>query len=501
MTSPFAAGGPFSDLNAINTDLVESLMIGGDVLNRDTDRANAQDFTHMFGDRILWTPEGGWYIYDEIRWRPDTLAARSDLIGSLADHLSARARIVEDDAERNILRARVRRLEGSGGLAGALKYAESMNAKSLTEMDQNPYLLNCLNGTLDVRTGTMVKRDPGNFITRLAPTAYDPDAVDAVWEKVRHEGFGEDKDQMNFFRRYMGYSLTGDYTMKKFLAMHGPSDAGKSSLVEPFALVLGDVAEGGYTTSWDAEVLQADAQINRYEKLDKARSARLILVGELEKGKRMADGFVKKFTGGNAMDAKALYKGSYTYKPQAKLILDTNYVPKSADPAVHNRLILLPMTHVPKHKDPLIKAHLEESDSAHRAILAWAVKGAKEWWDTRSLGELPWMASALQKYVKSSDVLVNFVDDCFESTDVLNECVPVTTASAMYVAWCYDEGSKAMQRRTWTDAMEERGHLKHRLGMGGATILTGIKVKPLDELSETVRAAVISGKWTGQSGT
>jgi hypothetical protein len=38
--------------------------------------------------------------------------------------------------------------------------------------------------------------------------------------------------------------------------------------------------------------------------------------------------------------------------------------------------------------------------------------------------------------------------------------------------------------------------MKHRLAGGGAMVLTGLKVKPLAELDELVRAAVLSGTWT-----
>lgn len=490
MTSPFTPNGPFADVNAISTENLDAILseTGGET--RDTDRVNALTFTERYGDRVIWTPENGWYVYDETRWRPDTEQYRHELIGQMASHLLQLSLYDEDN--RQILRARVRRLESHGGLLGALRYAEHMNAKSLVDMDTDPYLLNCKNGTLDLRTGKMVPRDSAHFITRYCPTVYDADAVDGVWEKVRHEGLGNNKAQMDFFQRYMGYSLTGDYTMKKFLAMHGPSDAGKSTIVEPFHILLGDVDEGGYVSSWDADVLQADSTINRGEKLNKIRAARLVLVGELEKGKRLADGFVKKFTGGNAMDAKALYKGSYTYRPRAKLILDTNYVPKSADPAVHNRLILMPMTHVPPIKDSRIKAHLEESENAHRALLAWAVRGAMRWWDTKSLGETPWMEAAMSKYVRSSDVLINFVDDCFDHEENAHDCVPATFVHPMYVAWCFEEGSKPMQRRTFMDAMEERGHTKFRIAGGGATVMTGIKLKNVNQYSEHVKAAVLS---------
>jgi putative DNA primase/helicase len=461
---------------------------------RDSDAVNAADFVAMFRDDVLWTPEAGWMVYDGLRWVEDRKQLRSALMTRMCQSMLFRSTVTTNDDERSTLRARVRRLESTNGLSSALKYAEHLVAKSVTEMDLNPYLLNCPNGTFDLRNGERHAHTPKDYITRLCPTYLEPGAVDEIWSRVVHEAFAGDEAKIRFFQRYIGYSLTGDYSMKAFMALHGPSNAGKSTLVEPLHIVLGDLDEGGYVTTWDADVVQADAKINRSEKLNKSKSARLILVGELEKGKHLADGFVKRFTGGNAVDAKALYKGSYTYRPGAKLILDTNYVPRSADPAVHTRLKLLPATHVPKVKDPEIKRHLEESKLAHAAILAWAVAGCMAWWTEKSLGDTPWMEESMAKFVKSSDPLVNFRDDCFVETELMGECVPVATAYPMYTAWCFDEGAKPMQKRSFMDAMEERGHTKYRLPMGGATILTGLKVKSMSELPETVAAAVLSGK-------
>jgi putative DNA primase/helicase len=490
---------PFDGLD-VNTPLPSEEEIADHTfLSRDSDAANAADFVSLNRDEVLWTPEQGWMVYDGLRWVNDLKQLRNGLMTRMCQRMLLRSTLVENDDIRTTLRARVRRLESTAGLGNALRYAEHHVARSITEMDRNPYLLNCPNGTYDPRTGERHKHDPKDLITRFCPTYLELDAHDDVWDRVLHEAFGGDTAKMTFFQRYIGYSLTGDYSMKAFMALHGPSNAGKSTLVEPLQIVLGDVDEGGYVTTWDADVLQADAKVNRNEKMDKARSARLILVGELEKGKHLADGFVKRFTGGNAVDARALYKGSYTFRPGAKLLLDTNYVPRSADPAVHTRLKLLPATHVPVIKDPEIKRHLEENKLAHAAILSWAVRGCMEWWSSRSLGDTPWLDEAMKKFVKSSDALVNFREDCFVETDVMGDCVPAATAVAMYTAWCFEEGSKPMQRRSFMDAMEERGHAKYRLPMGGATILMGLKVKNMGELSDVVKAAVLSGKFVGSN--
>ena len=56
----------------------------------------------------------------------------------------------------------------------------------LSKLDANPLLINFPNGTYDAskRERKLRDHDPKDYITRLCPTEYDPDAKDEVWERV-----------------------------------------------------------------------------------------------------------------------------------------------------------------------------------------------------------------------------------------------------------------------------------------------------------------------------
>ena len=45
------------------------------------------------------------------------------------------------------------------------------------DFDRDGWLLNCLNGTLDLRSGELRPHDPADLISKLAPVAYDPDGA------------------------------------------------------------------------------------------------------------------------------------------------------------------------------------------------------------------------------------------------------------------------------------------------------------------------------------
>lgn len=465
------AGRDQDDANAVPRAVdVELPSVGGSPENpwRATDRANGIEVARFLDGKAFWTPENGWFVFDGRRWAPDAELVRLLLVGEYTDALRRRVTSGEHGGrdEGEVLMARANRIESTGGLNGALDFAKAYVAVGITRLDADPWLLNCPNGTLDLRTGELTKHDPRHLITRITPTPYDPDAADETWDRVRHEALEGDQHRLRLLARFAGYTLTGRTTEKRMLVISGPTNTAKSTITEPLYRALGAVHDGGYATTWDADVVQLDAKVNRAEKLNKVRGARMVLVGELAKGSRMADNFVKQFTGGDTMDARGLYRDSYSYRPQAKLWMATNYVPGSADKALHERLLILPFLHTPTRKDPRVKAHLEDSADAQRAMLAWAVRGCLWWQKETSLGDTPWLDEAKAEYALESDPVLGFVHDRLEQVVGYEDSSLTDDVWLAYQMWSAEYVRNPLKRRPFEAAMKEHGYKRSR-GTGG----------------------------------
>jgi putative DNA primase/helicase len=445
---------------------------GADNPHRSTDRANGIEVARFVDGRVVWTPEAGWFVFDGRRWAPDVELVRTLLVGEFTDLLrrSATSGELESNAAQTAME-RANRIESASGLKNALEFTKSIIAISVTRLDGDPWLLNCPNGTLDLRTGELRNHDASHMITRICPTPYVPDARDETWERVLWEALEGDEARLRLTARFAGYTLTGRTTEKRMLVISGPTNTAKSTVTEPLYHALGAVHDGGYATTWDAEVVQADSRVNRGEKLAKVRGARMVLVGELEKGSRMADGFVKQFTGGDTMDARALYQGSYSFRPSAKLWMATNYVPQSPDRALQERLLLLPFLHEPTVKDPAVKAHLEDDQAAHRAILAWAVRGCLRWRGEGGFGGTPWLDAARSEYALESDPILQFMEDELLHVDDVNDSSHVDDVWWTYEnSWGPQNQQRPLKRRALESALKERGLVKSRVPAKGGTM-------------------------------
>jgi putative DNA primase/helicase len=460
------------------TDRVTEVGTGPDNPHRSTDRANGIEIAAFLDGQAIWVPEAGWHVYDGRRWAPDVEKTNTLLVGAYTDRLRQRATSgLVGPQEAEALMQRATRVESAAGYQGALKFAEPLLAKTITKLDADPWILNCPNGTLNLRTGELRNHASTDLITRVCPTPYDPEARDQTWERVLNEALEGDVAKLRVLARFAGYSLTGRTTEKKMLVISGTTNTGKSTVTEPIYRMLGNIAEGGYATTWDADVVQADQNVNRSEKLNKARGARMVLVGELSKGSRMADNFVKQFTGGDTMDARALYHDSYSYRPTGKLWMATNYVPQSPDKALQERLLLLPFMHEPRVKDPKVKAHLDDDQAAHRAILAWAARACVAWLSESTLGETPWLVAEKRRYALSSDPILDFLETLVrvDTHDESSTCDEIWRYYSL--AWAPDAVPRPLKKRAFDAALEEHGLKKMRApGGSGARRYRGYRI-------------------------
>jgi putative DNA primase/helicase len=156
------------------------------------------------------------------------------------------------------------------GNEGAEKFARhSLDARRITnmlamaeceiyvtpgELDQNPWMLNFLNGTMELRTGTLRPHNPGDYITKLVRYEYCPGAPCDRWLGFLDQimGGGPDASEgeleraqrlTNYLQRALGYSLTGSTIEKAVFILFGSGDNGKSTLLTTFRQLVEEYAQ------------------------------------------------------------------------------------------------------------------------------------------------------------------------------------------------------------------------------------------------------------------
>ena len=377
-----------------------------------TDLGNARRMVRLFRKDIRYCYGWGqWLIWTGIRWEPDATGKIQRLAKATAISIYGEAEKAKTQEKREKLAAWATRSESAAAIKAMIALAESELPITPAELDANPYQLNCLNGTIDLRTGKLHRHRREDFITKLAPVTYDPKAYDEIWARVLNDATGGNLELQEVMQRAFGYSTTGDTAEEVLFLVHGPAATSKSTIIEAIKATLGDYAR---TADFETFVKRRDSGGPRND-IARLAGSRFVVSIEVDEGKQLAEGLVKMITGGDTIAARKLYQESFEFKPAFKLWLVANHAPKvdPDDDAMWRRIHVIPMVcQVPKHlRDAKVKAHLINPAEAGPAILQWLLKGCLDW--QREGLKIPAVVQqATDDYRGSQDSFAEFVSDC-----------------------------------------------------------------------------------------
>ena len=379
-----------------------------------TDLGNAARMVRLFGNDIRYCYAWGqWLVWDGKRWQPDATGeiqrkAKSTALSIYSELPKAKTK---DDREK--LAGWANKSESERAINAMINLAQSEPGIPITpaELDANQYELNCLNGTIDLRTGKLHRHRRKDYITKMAPVRFEPRATNVTWERVLNDATGGNSELKELMQRAFGYSITGDTSEEVLFLIHGPSASGKSTIIEAIKATLRDYA---LTTDFETFIKRRDVGGPRND-IARLAGSRLVVSIEVDEGKHLAEGLVKMVTGGDTVTARKLYQESFEFKPAFKLWLVANHAPKvdPDDDAMWRRIHVIPMVcQVPKDlRDPKVKTHLTNPEVAGPAILQWLVNGCLAW--QRDGLKIPAVVQqATDEYRASQDSFAEFISEC-----------------------------------------------------------------------------------------
>ncbi len=399
-------------------------------------------------------------IWDEKRWRKDDRGEIVERAKKTARSIYSEAAAEPDKESREALSKWARESEKRSRLMDMIALAQSVPGISIapTDLDADPWLLNCCNGTLDLRTGNLLPHKRENNLTKIAPVNYDPAAQSDIWDDFLRTATGDDAELMAFLQRAAGYSLTGDTGEEKLFFIHGPAASGKSTAIEALKATLGEYSA---TADFEAFLKRRDVGGPRND-IARLAGSRFVVSIEVDEGKRLAEGLVKMLTGGDTVTARFLHKEAFEFVPQFKLWLAANHEPKVSDEdtAMWRRILRVPFDHVipDDQRDPTVKAKLKNPRLSGPAILAWAVQGCLAW-QCDGLKVPEKVTAATNEYRQAMDPLTEWFDaHCVLAADAWTSSEAL---SKSYRQWAADNNAKPAEGRGFGQRLKARG-LEHR---------------------------------------
>jgi len=348
-----------------------------------------------------------------------------------------------------------------------------------TELDIHPYLLNCLNGTVDLQTGELRAHRRDDYITKLVHVEYRSKAECPIFLQFLRRIMGDGPDAseadgeravrlVSYLQKVFGYSLTGYVSEKVIFCLFGYGNNGKTTLLEAVRFVLWEyAAQLQIDTLMSHRQRESNASLSDLADL---RGARLVTTSEAEQGGRLAEGKLKYLSAGmGEIKTCRKYENPITFKATHKLFIDANHKPiiRGADQAIWNRLKLIPFC-VTIPPDEIDKSLLEKLKDEAEGILAWIVEGCRRW-RSEGLGDPPEVTKASSVWRSEMSLLKEFIEDCCEVRD--DAFCPVAELRKAYTTWAEENRQK---NPTWFSGFDDEliaeGCRKERRRIGGKQV-------------------------------
>lgn len=442
-----------------------------------TDAGNAELFCHLLGDQLRFDHRrkrwlrwaSHWWIADSdsqvVRLAKDTVRRRYRDAAAIDD-----LREREAEARWAIQSESKVRLDAMLALARA----EKPIADSGEAWDVDPWLLGVGNGVVDLRTGVLRAGDQKDRLTMRTPVEYDRNAECPRWEEFVREVFAGDEEMIDYIRRAVGYSLTGETSEQCHFMCWGGGWNGKTTFQRVQREVMGDY---GANTPFSTLEMSARSQISN--DLAALNGRRLVIASELNEAVRLTEARLKMLAGEDPVTARFLYGELFTFIPVAKFWLSVNHKPIVNDDSTGfwRKVHLIPFTQSFEGRaDKNLKDALR---AEYAGILAWMVRGCLAW-RAEGLPRPTAVTAATAAYRAESDPTATFLRErC-----VVNVACRVK-ASEFYRAyqdWADDAGLKERERLSSTKfgrLMTARFEKKEESG-GNVYIGVGLGVRGME---------------------
>lgn len=452
-----------------------------------TESGNAELFISRHRSQLRYAKHlGKWLVWNEQYWKPDNNGHVTRLALETVRSRYNELKDSNTDNERDRLFNFIKSSESRYKLNALLEIAKDLDGVTIQahDVDSNSWLLNCLNGTIDLETGVLNPHNHQDLLTKQIPVNYSQSAGCPRWEQFLNEVFAGDEGLIDFVHKAVGYSLTGDTREQCFFILHGSGSNGKSVFIDTLQTIMGE-----YSTATTTDTLLEKPVGSIPNDIARLNGMRLVTASETTAGRRLAEGLVKQLTGGDKMTARFLHQEYFDFKPDFKLWLACNHLPviNGNDFAIMRRIHVIPFdVRFNKPDESPEEPHIDSALTGKlraeaEGILRWAVQGCLKW-QTDGLEASGAIRRATSSYQAEMDILGNFIADC---------CIVIpharTSVSDMYEAyskWCFDNGESLLSQRSFGITLAHRRICQSKRGTGGRSIWQGIGLRELNHTED-----------------
>lgn len=454
---------------------------GLDRIEQHGDTIIAEIFSEVTRNQAKFNMDNGcWYVWNEKRYEKDS-AKGAIIDGLMQDFVTAlvmysRTVMPKDPSDSY----EIKKIDAMQKFVGKylnrknyrqiIEAARSANCIKNSDLDADPWLLNCKNGVLDLREKELYPHDPKRLITKMSNFVYDPDKSSEVWEKFIREIMEDDNERIDYLQRLLGYSLQGRNTQEEAYLIYGRTTRnGKGTLMYATCTGFGD-----YAIKTSPETFAAvHGKDSSKPSPDIARldGARLVSMSEPDRGMAWNVALLKKYLGRDTLVGRFLSENPVEFRPEGRLLIDTNHLPRVNDDTLFSsdRIWVIPFNRHfrEEERDVQLKNKLIANDILS-GMLNWMLVGLDKYIaDGERLNRPQSVIDATEEYRNRDDKVGTFFAERLQTFPGYR--VQGKDVYAAYSVWCASNGYRCENKTNFFDALKTRGLLVDSATIEGHT--------------------------------
>jgi len=457
---------------------------GGYLTAGANDEGNAQCVYARVRKHFTFCPATGWLRNAGTHWEARGAEVDLDLI--IPKVLKARRAAAAKEGTSDRVEAIIRASKPSAvNIRNCKSLVKPMLTKDISEFDKSPDELNCTNGVLDLRSGTLTPHNPEKKFTYCVQVPYDPEADQSTWTTWLLEATGGKQEVVDFLQEALGYSFSGRTREEILIYIFGPARGGKGVFTETLLHLLG-IGVLAIEVGMEA-FLEKKYDSSQGFLLAHLKSTRLVVASESKDSHWLDGAKLKRWTGGSLVTCSHKYGKYFSYIPQFKIWLTSNFPPRmdADDTAGWERLrvISFPNSWLGR-EDKMLKERMR-SPEVLKGILAWVVEGAVRWYKRPHKGlQAPKIVTEAGKRARAD---LDWVTAWLEEDGIVNtgqdeDRVSIKRLMDRYEDWCDDRGVSARKWPALKSSLERLGLVFPSKGLwiDGKSVKGAIGVKFVD---------------------
>lgn len=323
-------------------------------------------------------------------------------------------------------------------------------AKSYTEFNNIPYMINCKNGVINLQTLELTAHAPEYFFDYVLDVNYDVNAKASLWIKFLKESLedaefneGNGMFQLEVLQLYAGYSITGETNEECLFYVWGATRSGKSTFITLINEILGPLAG-----TIQMNTLMQKQNRSDFQNFDLASlvGKRFVISSETDKETYLDSARMKALTGRDTIKCAEKYKDPFQAKVSFKIWLASNNEINidASDEAAWGRLRIFkfPYSHINAPDIQLRAKLLKEKDG----IFTWLCWGAWGWYMRQEKGMPVIVPQSTKEYLSKRQVELDSIENFLGENGIIRtqngendpgcEFIATATLYNQYSNWC-----------------------------------------------------------------